>query len=447
VIPVANIDLSEVITCSQISISLSQNSLVENPANANYIWTSTPLPTIPSSTTFSGLGQVGPHAIEYSNDTSLVKTFAMLQIIENGCTSNVAVDSVEVFPIPISSFRVIPDKICSGQPTTFVFDGVIDTTCTNCPVNYAWSFPDGLPNTATGNSVAVIFQNATDFTAPKVGELRVTQKYTKGSTTLTCPGNNGAKPYTAPVMVHPLPKIEFAGPIEICDKATTYLSTSVKYVKYLWNDGTTNDTCIVNHGGDYAVQVTDINKCVNNAITHVTVHPIPVANAGDDQLIFVGNSAFLSASKSYGGDSYLWTPKTTVDDATTMNPIVSPTATTAYVLTYYNAAVGCTDYDTVVIKVRDCEPLIVPNAFTPNGDNIDDNFMILNPNDYYRLIRMEIYNRWGELVYATNDKNNKGWDGMYRGSAQEVGTYIYHITAECGGGKLLNLKGDVTLLK
>jgi gliding motility-associated-like protein len=155
----------------------------------------------------------------------------------------------------------------------------------------------------------------------------------------------------------------------------------------------------------------------------------------------------LSASKSYGGDSYLWSPKTTVDDATTMSPIVTPSTTTAYVLTYYNSAVGCTDYDTVIIKVRDCEPLIVPNAFTPNGDNIDDNFMILNPNDYYRLIRMEIYNRWGELVYATNDKNNKGWDGMYRGASQEVGTYIYHITAECGGGKLLNLKGDVTLLK
>ncbi|MFM2047737.1 MAG: hypothetical protein RI955_283, partial [Bacteroidota bacterium] len=62
-------------------------------------------------------------------------------------------------------------------------------------------------------------------------------------------------------------------------------------------------------------------------------------------------------------------------------------------------------------------------------------------------VRLEIYNRWGELVYATNDKNNKGWDGQYRGVNQEVGTYIYHVTAECGGGKLMNVKGDVTLLR
>ncbi|MEY4875220.1 MAG: hypothetical protein RL708_369, partial [Bacteroidota bacterium] len=201
------------------------------------------------------------------------------------------------------------------------------------------------------------------------------------------------------------------------------------------------------HGGDYSVTVTDVNKCVSQALTHITVHPIPVANAGEDQLIFVGNSAFLNASRSYGGDAYLWTPNRSIDAPTIVSPVVSPTETTPYILTYYNSAVGCTDYDTVIIKVRDCEPLVLPNAFTPNGDNIDDYFMVLNPNDYYRLVRLEIYNRWGELVYATNDKNNKGWDGQYRGVNQEVGTYIYHVTAECGGGKLMNVKGDVTLLR
>ena len=50
-------------------------------------------------------------------------------------------------------------------------------------------------------------------------------------------------------------------------------------------------------------------------------------------------------------------------------------------------------------------------------------------------------------MFATNDKNSKGWDGKFRGVEQELGTYIYNVIAECGGGKLIYLKGDVTLIR
>ena len=151
---------------------------------------------------------------------------------------------------------------------------------------------------------------------------------------------------------------------------------------------------------------------------------------------------------SAGGDAFLWMPDNSLNDAHSMLPIATPAATTAYVLTYFNTQVGCADYDTVIVHVKDCKPLLIPNAFTPfNNDGIDDYFMILNPDDYYKLIHMEIYNRWGQMLFSTNDKNSKGWDGKFQGEEQPIGTYIYNITAECGGGKLMQLKGDVTLLR
>jgi hypothetical protein len=103
VIPVAKIDINWIAACSgpnqNITIA-SSGSIYETAANANFIWTSAPLPTIPSCNSFSGLGQNATYPIEYSNDTALVKQYQMLQIIENGCTSNIAIDSIDVIPNP-----------------------------------------------------------------------------------------------------------------------------------------------------------------------------------------------------------------------------------------------------------------------------------------------------------------------------------------------------------
>ena len=195
------------------------------------------------------------------------------------------------------------------------------------------------------------------------------------------------------------------------------------------------------------VDIVDYNNCKGSAFATVTIHPLPTADAGKGDTIFLGNSVMLDGSNSIGGDTYNWSPSSTLSNSNVMQPIATPSSTTSYVLCYSNSAVGCKDFDTVVIAVKDCKPLMIPNAFTPfNNDVIDDYFMVLNPDDYYKLVRMEIYNRWGQLIYSTNDKHNKGWDGTYAGQQQPEGVYIYNVVAECGGGKLLQLKGDVTLI-
>jgi gliding motility-associated-like protein len=90
--------------------------------------------------------------------------------------------------------------------------------------------------------------------------------------------------------------------------------------------------------------------------------------------------------------------------------------------------------------------LKIPDAFTPNGDGINDVFRIVN-SDFFEDIEMKIYNRWGEMVHYGRD-NNHGWDGTYKLKEQEIGLYIFYVTAKSTfSGDVVNLIGNVSLIR
>ncbi len=86
----------------------------------------------------------------------------------------------------------------------------------------------------------------------------------------------------------------------------------------------------------------------------------------------------------------------------------------------------------------------VPNAFSPNGDGVNDVVKIEGKGILELSFR--IYNRWGEKVFETNDKNI-GWDGVYKGVLQEMEVYTYAAEATLINGKTIPLKGNITLLR
>ncbi|MFW6248597.1 MAG: gliding motility-associated C-terminal domain-containing protein, partial [Bacteroidota bacterium] len=86
-----------------------------------------------------------------------------------------------------------------------------------------------------------------------------------------------------------------------------------------------------------------------------------------------------------------------------------------------------------------------PTAFTPNGDGINDEIRI-DGWGIKRLISWKIYNRWGELLFETSDKN-EGWDGTYKGKMQNVDTYVYVAKVETLKGNIVTRTGSFTLLK
>lgn len=107
---------------------------------------------------------------------------------------------------------------------------------------------------------------------------------------------------------------------------------------------------------------------------------------------------------------------------------------------------GCEASDSVHIK-NDCY-VIFPNGFSPNKDGVNDNF---NPRDYFtkgcKTFKMQIYNRWGQTIFETDQTEGRGWDGNFNGVPQPSGVYIYSIEAMFVDGQTISKKGNVTLLR
>lgn len=106
---------------------------------------------------------------------------------------------------------------------------------------------------------------------------------------------------------------------------------------------------------------------------------------------------------------------------------------------------NCRDSARLTIPANSCCELFVPNAFSPNGDGRNDRFGAESPGNFYKY-QLFIYNRWGERVYQSFNIHDK-WDGTYRETPMETGTYFYQVKVQCQEGKELLRKGDVTLIR
>lgn len=105
---------------------------------------------------------------------------------------------------------------------------------------------------------------------------------------------------------------------------------------------------------------------------------------------------------------------------------------------------GCADSAFVSFYIDALPQIFVPNAFTPDGDGLNDSFTISANNIEY--IRMQVYNRWGQLIFdGTNDK--AVWDGNYQGIIAEEGVYIYHVKAIGLNKQTYEYNGTLTLIR
>ncbi|MBL7682902.1 MAG: gliding motility-associated C-terminal domain-containing protein, partial [Flavipsychrobacter sp.] len=105
---------------------------------------------------------------------------------------------------------------------------------------------------------------------------------------------------------------------------------------------------------------------------------------------------------------------------------------------------GCRSYDTVRVGIDYRDNLFIPTAFSPNGDGKNDVFRVSNMT-FQRFVEFRVFNRWGQEIY--NSISNKGWDGTWKGVAQETGNYQYLIRVAYPDGYIETYKGDVTLVR
>ncbi|WP_118975031.1 T9SS type B sorting domain-containing protein [Taibaiella koreensis] len=171
----------------------------------------------------------------------------------------------------------------------------------------------------------------------------------------------------------------------------------------------------------------------------VNVHPMPKVSLGNDSSMCLHGNAIYLANKepAEAHARYEWsTGETTPAIEVKHHGDIKLTVFTDF----------CSNSDQVHIA-KDCY-IDIPNAFTPNGDGANDYFFprqLLSSS--VSLFKMQVLNRWGQVVFETTRPEGRGWDGYFNGTAQPGGVYIYLIQVAFRNGRSENYQGNVTLLR
>ena len=194
----------------------------------------------------------------------------------------------------------------------------------------------------------------------------------------------------------------------------------------------------------FKVVVSDTLGCIKTSIDSVivSVDAIFQAYAGRDTSVVINEPVALNGT---GGITYLWQPATWLSNPTIANPIATPKENITYQLTAISKG-GCKAMDEIQINVYKIAPgFYVPSGFTPNNDGNNDVIRpILMGMRSLKLFR--IYNRWGQLLFTTSEKG-KGWDGTFKGSQQDPGTFVWMAEGVTYLGENLKKQGTVVLLR
>ena len=195
--------------------------------------------------------------------------------------------------------------------------------------------------------------------------------------------------------------------------------------------------------GIYELTLTLVTGCeTTTEMVQLIVNPHTVLYAGLNQNIEQGESVELKASGDLF-DLYVWAPQTGLSCTDCPNPIANPLETTTYTV---SSSSGCGEEANVTVFVSILKEVKLPNAFSPNGDGLNDDFKPFGFD--YELVKFTVLNRYGQIMFTTNMKDT-GWDGTFKGQNQPTGVYTYfceYIVPEISPRPKLT-KGNVTLVR
>lgn len=201
----------------------------------------------------------------------------------------------------------------------------------------------------------------------------------------------------------------------------------------------------------YTVTVSDSGKCfTRTASAVVEVNPFPMIDPGPDLVLPYNTPFTIKPTYSNGVASYAWQPANLLSCSNCPEPSGIATTSTLFTVNVVSDK-GCKSSARIKLTL-DCSEknLLMPTAFTPNNDGLNDYFYPLT-RGISIIRRFVIYNRMGELVYENknfkpNDRN-MGWNGLFNGKVQPSGSFVYFVEAECDMGNTLSTKGNIVLMR
>jgi gliding motility-associated-like protein len=202
---------------------------------------------------------------------------------------------------------------------------------------------------------------------------------------------------------------------------------------YLWNTGSSNPSITITSSGIYSLIAT-INGCT--VFDTIEVRSIPTPNLGDDLSLCDVSNTLLDAGHS--GGTYLWNTGQT-------SQTISATGAGVYWVQITEN--NCVLSDTIALTSSfEGSNMYFPNTFTPNEDTQNDYFTGYGIDVV--SFHMQIFNRWGELIFQTTDMNT-GWDGRCKGEYVQEDTYVYVVDYQLNCSELVikNKRGHVNVLR
>lgn len=181
------------------------------------------------------------------------------------------------------------------------------------------------------------------------------------------------------------------------------------------------------------------NACPDSLSREIKVYASPSVNVGRDTTLIIGQKLQLNAQVTANHPVYLWSPAVGLDRYDIPNPVLSANSNMTYTLTV-TADGNCSTSDQINIKVLELP--VVPNAFTPNGDGVNDVWNIKNLKNFEQA-SLQVFNRYGKLVFQTIGYPAP-WEGKFNGIDMPMATYYYIINLGFG---LQPIAGSVTLIR
>lgn len=201
--------------------------------------------------------------------------------------------------------------------------------------------------------------------------------------------------------------------------------------------------------GDYSLSVQDDFGCVDSTI--ITIPPATDLMLYFDQDTFLlteGDRIWLHPNANFMVESFEWQPVLGLECADCSQTFASPLDTITYTLRVISLE-GCEVTTSVTIDVKRKRHIFIPNAFSPNGDAINDRFTLFADDQVATVLNMTVFDRWGGEVFHAADfapGSPTGWDGKANGRQLPAGMYVYLFEIQFTDGAVEFFKGEVTLV-
>ena len=239
---------------------------------------------------------------------------------------------------------------------------------------------------------------------------------------------------TGSLRIYNTPEIQMASLIEVCQGDNVLVQPSVSggngSKTYNWSGPESylsQDSILwipiiqTNQSGNYILLVNDTMNCESDDTINIIVNPSPQIDFSGTGVLYVEPGYELHSGTGY--NNYLWNTGST-DESIIVD-------TTGEYTVWIISTKGCLSEESVEIRWSDMQ-LYFPNAFTPDGDGLNDEFAPKGYYDYISQYHLSIYDRWGNLVYETKNVL-QGWNGKIKGTPSSSGVYVYKCIYSMSG--------------